>query len=157
MRELESRIKSLDAYDASYELKSINSCTSKYTVPCAAEDPRKFTCTRLDPDEVLKIVHKSPLWQKLESELFTSRKVSHFRPLMPLREGHLAMLLASGLMNGEIKDGPDRLVIKGSVRKVQDKSYEETETETKEITTDRYEITVRVLKLSRNPEIMTIK
>jgi len=154
--ELEKRIKPLDAYDARYELESTSSCKTTYTLPCAGDDPVKFTCSRLDPDEVSKIIQRSPLWQKLESEIFTTQTLSHFRPLMPLREGHLAMLLASGLMNGEIKDGSERFVIKGSVKKVYDFKSQETETERKEITTDRYEINIKLLRLSKEPEIITI-
>lgn len=56
------------------------------------------------------------------------------------------MLLASGMMNGEVVgDDGQKLIVKGSVKKKVEQSFEETDTVEKNIETDRYEITVRAI------------
>jgi len=131
----------------------------KYQVPAAQIEQHElvFRSHRLNPDEALQRVKKSPIWVRVISTLFSTGKHNEIKPLMPLREGHLAMLLASGMMNGEVIGEDDqRLVVKGSVRKVLDTRIEETEKETKHISTDRYEITVRAICFDPL-EIVTIK
>ena len=147
------------SYRVRKSIPSIIENQLSYEVPPAEgeEDKLVFHSSRLDPDEAFLRVRKSPAWVRAAAIVFSSRKHNEISPLMPLREGHLAMLLASGMMNGEVvgEDGV-RLVVKGSVRKVQDTQVEESETETKYITTDRYEITVRAICF--NPlEIIEIK
>ena len=115
-----------------------------------------FRSCRLDPDEALKTIRRSSLWPRLRKIMFSTAETAKIRSLMPLREGHLAMLLASGMMNGEVvgEDGR-RLIVKGSVRKTRETRTEETEQAIKYISTDRYEITVRAI--SFDPlEILTI-
>ena len=70
-----------------------------------------------------------------------------FRPPMPLKKGHVAMLMASGLMGTLLieKDG-QRLLVKGRVRKTQDVSYEETaKGDVVAISRDRFTTTVGVV------------
>ena len=119
-----------------------------YEVPGALIEDSSilFRSYRLDPDEALETIRKSPLWTRVRKLLFSSPETSAIRSLMPLREGHLAMLLASGMMNGEVVgDDGRRLIVKGSVRKVREASTEETEEQVRHISTDRYEITVRAI------------
>ena len=70
-----------------------------------------------------------------------------FRPPIPLKKGHVAMLMASGLMGTLLlhKDG-QRLLVKGRVQKTQDISYEVT-AKGEEVMTqrDRFTTTVGVL------------
>ena len=129
-----------------------------FSVPPAADQPGfYFRATRLDPDEALKLVRASGLATRVKSELFPPVDYSQVHPLTPLREGHLAMLLASGMMNGEVSgEKGKKLIVKGSVKKTTDSSYEETETSEKHIVTDRYEITVRAICFEPL-EIITIK
>ncbi len=70
-----------------------------------------------------------------------------FCPPIPLKKGHVAMLMASGLMGTLLieKDG-QRLLVKGRVRKTQDVSYEETEQgDVITISRDRFTTTVGVI------------
>ena len=128
-----------------------------YDVEVSETDGFFFRSARLDPDEVIGKVEKSPLWEKVAMGIFPPVGNKNVKPLMPLREGHLAMLLSSGMMNGEVKDNDgNRLVVKGSVRKTTDHSTEETETAIKDIETDRYEIMVRAICFDP-VEIITIK
>jgi len=55
------------------------------------------------------------------------------------------MLLASGMMDGEVKHNGQRLIIKGSVRKEILTSYEEDDRKSTTIETDTYKITVRAI------------
>ena len=120
-----------------------------YTVPPA---PRKenfrFKTSRLNPEEAAEIVEKSPLFAEFERETKV-KDIDTIRPLTSLRQGHLAILLASGLMNGEVRKDGRRFLIKGSVRKVQDVEKEYDEDRVKTITRDRYEIVVKALDYGR--------
>jgi len=119
-----------------------------YTVPSA---PRKenfrFKTSRLNPEEAAAIVEKSPLFSEFERETKV-KDIDNIRLLTSLRQGHLAILLASGLMNGEVEKDEKRFIIKGSVRKVQDVEKEYEEDRVKTITRDRYEIVVKALDYS---------
>ena len=85
-------------------------------VPPSPEGRITFSSERLEMEKAAELAAKSPLWKDLE--VLTAAKALHnIRPLAPLRQGHLAMLLAGGLMNGEVKSNGRRLVIKGSVHK----------------------------------------
>jgi len=136
------------SYQVRKSIPTIIESPLSYEVPQSRveEEDLVFLSHRLDPDEAFEQVRKSSAWARAAAIVFSSEKHNEIRPLIPLREGHLAMLLASGMMNGEVvgEEG-QRLVVKGSVRKVQDTHVEESETETKYITTDRYEITVRAI------------
>jgi len=147
------------SYKVRQEIQCITEAALTYDVPLSHMGERElvFRSHRLDPDRALEQVRKSSAWTRAAAIVFSSEKHNEISPLMPLREGHLAMLLASGMMNGEVvgEDG-QRLVVKGSVNKVQDTRIEESDTETRYTTTDRYEITVRAI--SFNPlEIIEIK
>ena len=118
-----------------------------YDVPPSGDlEDFTFRSVRLDPEQALEKLKTSPVWEKAGLQMFPSTFVKSIRPLTSLREGHLAMLLASGMMNGEVT-GPDgrRLVVKGSVVKGVIHSTEESETAIRHISTDCYEITVRAL------------
>ena len=119
-----------------------------YQVPPSKETDEDFLFRsfRLDPDEAIETLKTSPVWDKVRNYVFPSAGMTNIRPLMPLREGHLAMLLASGMMNGEVMgDKGERLIVKGSVRKEAVETVEETEQETRYIQTDCYRITVRAI------------
>lgn len=123
----------------------------------ASDDDIYFRSVRLNPDEAVQKIDKSPLWDRVMQRIFPALDGAKINPLMPLREGHLAMLLASGMMNGEVTgNNGTRLVVKGSVKKEVVCSYEETEDVEKHVETDRYAITVRAICFDPL-EIITIK
>ena len=123
----------------------------------ASDDDIYFRSVRLNPDEAVKKIDKSPLWDRVMQRFSPALNGAKINPLMPLREGHLAMLLASGMMNGEVTgNNGSRLIVKGSVKKEVVCSHEETEDMDKYIETDRYAITVRAICIDPL-EIITIK
>ena len=135
------------AISDTYNLSTTEHPTDIYDIPAINdEDGFMFRSRRLDPEEAVTKVASSPVWNKVELVALPPVGMNKVHLLMPLREGHLAMLLASGMMDGEVigEDGK-RLIVKGSVKKVVDTHNEETETADKHIETDRYEITVRAI------------
>jgi len=113
-----------------------------------------FNSERQDLDRAAALVKKSPLWQDLEAAT-AARTFDNLRPLAPLRQGHLAMLLASGMMDGEVEANGRRLVIKGSVTKRIDTAVEFTDTHQVERHTERFEIRIRAIDPEKQ-EIFTI-
>jgi len=141
------------------ELPTTSDAGHQYEVPetIVPDSEVIFRSYRLDPDEALAMVRRSALWGRVRTLLFSREEKASIRSLMPLREGHLAMLLASGMMNGEVVgDDGQKLIVKGSVHKVKETTTEETKTQTRHISTDRYEITVRAICFEPL-EIVTIK
>ena len=66
---------------------------------------------------------------------------------MPLRQGHLAQLLACGMMNGVVfnKDGHNPLVVKGITEKEVETRTEYEDEKEKIIETDKIVITINAI------------
>lgn len=108
-----------------------------------------FSCERLDLMQAATVVRKSPLWQELRTAT-AAKSFNDLRPLAPLRQGHLAMLLAGGFMNGEVCANGRHLVIKGSVKKRVETQVEATETHLVTTHTERFDIVIRAIDLDAN-------
>ncbi len=121
----------------------------------AAETKRRlvFKANHIDPAEILPMT--SSLREMFLKEV-SPPMLTDAHPLMPLRQGHLAMLLAAGYVNGELKDGNgEHLVIKGAVKKMETVTDESTENFNITKTVEKVEITVRALNMATG-EIETI-
>lgn len=132
--------------------------STKYHIPKAAEiDDFYFWSRRLNPDQAIEQVKMSAVWSRVIKTVLPVTTTNKVQTLAPLREGHIAMLLASGMMNGEIiGENNKKLIVKGSAKKNKQKTTEESDSTTKYIEIDRYQITVRAI--SFDPvEIMTIE
>lgn len=96
--------------------------------------------SHLDEAEVLSALDKSPLFEEDGTEMQ--------QPLLPLKNAHLALLLAGGLMDNQVvrfKGKP--YLVRGEVRKVE-VTLEETENgRTREITRERFQVQVVALGL----------
>lgn len=113
----------------------------------------KFIGNHIEPDELL------PLTVSLKDSFDKHISVPDFQsiePVMPLKKGHLAMLLAAGLVNGEVKHNGHDLVVKGTVSVVNETAEDETDEE--EITTIKTKsvTTITLLDMSTG-EIVEIK
>ena len=123
-----------------------------YEVPGSLmpEDALIFKSFRIDPNEAYDTIRKDGLYDLFLSETMP-REINRIRPLTALRQGHLAMLLASGLMNGEVEKDGKKYLIKGSVRKVVKRSETDEEIDeegrgrSKITETDQFQITVKML------------
>lgn len=124
-----------------------------YPVPVIDRNEKTFMfkSTRFDPDKAYTQVQDDGLMDTflLETKIQT---MSSLQPLTPLRNGHMAMLLASGMMNGMVGKDDRKFLIKGSVRKYQEETgYEDAESDddsdggTKVAVIERFEIIVRAL------------
>lgn len=99
----------------------------RYVLPVAMTPLRSFLAATFDPDAVAAHVARPGIgvwgergycerhWPNLDT-----LDVGIGQPLAPLRRGHLALLAAAGIANGQELVGTDgrRLVVKGACRKV---------------------------------------
>lgn len=95
-----------------------------------------FRSQRLDPDRVIDFIAGSTIWKDFFAHV-EPPSINDIVPLAPMRQGHLAMLVAAGFCNGaELSDPEDaarKILIKGTVKRVSEVSSSE-ETETHDVT-----------------------
>ena len=123
----------------------------------AATKPINFRVDRLDPLEVIPVMNKAGILQDTLKELVPSKN-NNIRPLTSLENGHLALMLAGGYMNGAIEKDGRQLVIKGVIHKTE-KIVQTNENGTGggSITTkDQYIPTVKVIDMS-TAELITVQ
>ena len=118
----------------------------------------RFEGRRIDPDSWASRISKDGLFTNLLEQLYP-RHEKKIRPLAPLLQGHIGLVLAGGLMNGSVKKNGKHLVIKGTVIK-DHKIISQTHNPVNEITTtkvrDVYNITVKAIDMN-TAQIMTIQ
>jgi len=119
------------------------------------KEPR-FTSVRFDPEQVAKEVETHGI--NIEEEINPATGLTDsIRPLMPLRKGHMALLLASGFMDGILEKDGKKLVIKGFT-KTDKTEIEETDDEGNRVkkTIQKPKTIIRALDIE-NKKILTIK
>lgn len=117
----------------------------------AGGQPIRFTRLDWQPEEVVDATQKhgvlaSKEWLDL---LNPARALGEFKqPVMPLKKGHIAMLMASGMMGTlRLADEDGRpLLVKGRVVKVTEKVEEKAGKATTEIFRDRFVSTIAILR-----------
>lgn len=126
------------------------SCSERLAIP-APKHPCTFTCSRIDPREAIPLVRKSGLLEDLLTHDLAPGQCHAIRPLAPLKNGHLALMLAGGYMNGEIEMDGRRLVIKGVVHKTEKiHSIAENNSGDAMVTTrDQYQPTVKAIDMAK--------
>ncbi len=87
-----------------------------FCIPAPAKPLTTFRARNIDPLEAIPFVRKAGILKNVLAEL-TPRRNNEIRPLTPLENGHLALMLAGGYMNGAIEKDGRQLVIKGVVHK----------------------------------------
>ncbi|HIP96350.1 MAG TPA: hypothetical protein EYH32_03945, partial [Anaerolineae bacterium] len=116
------------------------------TIPVA---PAKARFRRTDVSDREKIALAHALgWPEDLVETLKPRERTAFRPVMPLKKGHVAMLMASGLMGTmRLEKNGRRLLVKGRVIKHTDRSTEADEKSGEEITVlrERFVTTVGIV------------
>ena len=125
----------------------------KYHIPEPSEVVRKtffFRGTEINPQEALAEAMAVGAWKSAEWQewLTPKRDLMAFRPLMPLKKGHLAMLIAAGLMQNlrlELVVGAETLLVKGRTYKVQEQV--ESDDEDEEVVRDRFVTEIVTLDL----------
>jgi len=135
----------------------LEQCASPMTIPVSGGPLTTFKSTRIDPLEAVPLVRKSGLLDDVLHDL-TPRQCNSIRPLAPLENGHLALMLAGGYMNGEIELDGKRLVIKGVVSKTErvQSVRENASGDSTIVTRDQYVPTVKAVDMV-HAELLTIK
>ena len=109
-----------------------------------------FRGNELNPDDALAEALTRGVWASSEWRdlLEPRRDLDGFRPLMPLKKGHLATLIAAGMMQNILleREG-ERVLVKGRTYKVQDE-VEPGEGEDAEILRDRFVTEIVALDLN---------
>ena len=129
----------------------------EYTVPLSPVTKNfLFRTTRIDPKELKIEVRQYGLREKINRLVKPLTLSERIKPIMPLRQGHLAQLLACGMMNGVVfnKDGRNPLVVKGITRKKVETRTEHEDGKEKIIETDKIVITINAI--NENGEFFTI-
>jgi hypothetical protein len=127
------------------------------TVPTPGKPLTTFRARNIDPLEAIPLVRKAGILKGVLKEL-TPRKNNEIRPLTPLENGHLALMLAGGYMNGAIEKDGRQLVIKGVVHKSEKViNVRENDSGEGSITTrDQYIPTVKVIDM-QTAELITVQ
>jgi hypothetical protein len=92
-----------------------------YQLPRSAGQPQYFLSMDVEEEEAASLVSESFLWDEFWKELSGNLEC---RPIMPLRKGHLALLLASGYLDGRLNTQGYDLVLKGRTRRVTERTEE---------------------------------
>ena len=115
-------------------------------VPTGEPADLLFTIRTVDPAQAAAEARKSGLWtnQTIKDSLWPSHTVKT-QPLMPLRQGHMAMLVAAGFLDNLcLEANGKRILVKGrTVKKMEMVSA----TEDEEVWQDRMYTTIRTLDL----------
>ncbi len=87
----------------------------------------------------------SPLRERIASLVAHQESGQSQRPPLPLRTGHIALVLASGFLDGEVGDDANLHIVKGRVFKETKKTTEVLENEVVHRETDVIRISIKIL------------
>ena len=135
----------------------IEHATYKYEVPGSPKVKNfLFRTNKIDPDELERDINDHGLKEKIKKLVSPVSLAERIKPIMPLRHGHLAQLLACGMMNGVVfdKDGRNPLLVKGITRKVVETFTEHENGKEKIIERDKIVITINAI--NQVGEVITI-
>lgn len=92
-----------------------------YELPAAKREPQ-FSGGLINLDDVLEVMDRAQMTP--ETEMPRREVMTYQRAPLPLHTGQLAVLLASGALNGLIGSGDHRHLVKGSTDKIRIESHE---------------------------------
>lgn len=146
----------LSIVEGDSELQRIpNPDTPMYKVFSGNVTPKLFRSIHMDVDQVREISYRSSLTKKA-MEWTTPKKPSEkLQPLLPDKEMHRVLRMASGKLNGKVGTGDLLHVLKGVVKKEKVSSTEESINET--VITEREVFKVTFKLVDRNGNIRTIQ
>lgn len=87
-----------------------------YSLPPVSSEVLLFRSGEVSPEEALPEIDPHSVWRmpEVKENLEPGETKEFVRPLMPLRQGHLAQLIAAGFINNQVLEkGGKRLLIKG--------------------------------------------
>ena len=105
-----------------------------------------FRSTVIDLQELAREAKASPLWRNFR-EMTRVDAANNDRPPLPLHQGHIALMLANGCLDGVVGEEADRHVVKGKVQKVVIKHEEQSQGTTEIRELDQYQVSIKVLTM----------
>ncbi|MBW1666972.1 MAG: class I SAM-dependent methyltransferase [Deltaproteobacteria bacterium] len=129
-----------------------------YEVPLSPKEAKFiFRSMEINPDELAIEIQQYGLFQEIREITTPLRIAEKIRPIMPLRHGHLAQILACGLMNGVVwdKEKKNPLLVKGMTKKETKYSVEIQGDIEKHIETDQIKIVIHAF--NKRGEMLTIQ
>jgi len=116
-----------------------------------------FRSKDIIPEELEEEIRRYGLFDQVRDMTTPLKMAEKIRPIMPLRHGHLAQILACGLMNGIVwdKDRKNPLIIKGITKKEVRHTMEIEGKCEKHIETDL--IKISILAFNRQGEMLTVQ
>jgi hypothetical protein len=116
-----------------------------------------FRSKDIDPEELAQEIADHGVFPQVKELTTPLRMIEKIKPIMPLRHGHLAQILACGLMNGVVWDRDRRnpLLVKGVTRKIVKHSVEVEGDLERHI--ERDQIKILILAFDRRGELLTIQ
>jgi len=103
-----------------------------------------FRSTVIDIQDLAREAKASPLWRNFQ-EMARIDGSNNDRPPLPLHQGHIALMLANGCLDGVVGEGTDRHVVKGKVQKVVIRHEEQSQGTTEIRELDQYQVSIKVL------------
>ena len=135
----------------------IEKATCHYDVPVAGKIKKFiFKTTLIDPEDLEREIVDHGLQEKIKTLVTPVSLTERIKPIMPLRHGHLAQLLACGMMNGMVfdRDNKNPLLVKGMTKKVVE-TFSEHENG-KERIIERDKILITINAVNTEGEIFTV-
>lgn len=129
-----------------------------YEVPTSpAKATFLFRSKDIEPEELAEEIQKHGLFEQVKEMTTPLSMAEKIRPIMPLRHGHLAQILACGLMNGIVWDRgrTNPLLVKGVTKKEVRHSVEIQGDVERHIETDQIKIVIHAF--NRHGEMLTIE
>jgi tRNA1(Val) A37 N6-methylase TrmN6 len=129
-----------------------------YDVPLSPIRPGfVFRSKDIDPEKLSQEIMEHGVFPQLKELTTPLRMVEKIKPIMPLRHGHLAQILACGLMNDVVWDKAKRnpLLVKGITKKEVKHSVEIEGDFERHI--DRDQIRILIRAFNRRGELLTIE
>lgn len=135
----------------------IGECPTRWAIPAAVKPVRVFEKGGMTEQELFEAVAGSDLWNVTAPP----RERPPAEPLLPLSKGHLAMMLASGFLDGVVHpEGEPPHVVRGTAQKVWSEpavTVDEQADGTLKTTTKRSErIQIAVRMVDQDGEIRTL-
>lgn len=126
-------------------------------IPAADGPLRTFATNRIDPSEAVPAIQRLNVLSGALQEL-APKENNKIRPLNPLENGHLSLMMAGGYMNGAVERDGKQLVIKGTVTKSEKiiKSSDDGDGGGSVTTRDQYKPTVKVIDMSA-AQLLTVQ
>ena len=129
-----------------------------YEVPISPSKARfLFMSKTIDPEELAEEIREHGLYEQFSEMTTPLRMIEKIRPIMQLRYGHLAQIIACGFMNGVVwdQDKKNPLLVKGVTKKEVQHSIEIDGDIEKHI--DRDQIKPFIQAFDRNGNIFIIR